>query len=216
MHPLTSLFLGFLLAGTAVKLWLGVRQLRAVQAGRARVPEPFDARVSLADHQKAADYTVAGDRLAMVETVVDAALLIAWTLGGGLALLDGGVTGLALPPLATGAIVILAALVAMSVLSLPFALYRTFVIEARFGFNRTTLRLFVMDQLKGLALILVLGAPLVLLVLWLMQVSGDVWWLYAGYAGLPRAPLGAAALALALAAAWGWSRAWRLAREDTA
>lgn len=179
MHTLTLFFLGFLVAGTALKAYLALRQMRAVRAGRDRVPPPFDTRVTLEDHRKAADYTVARARAALAELGFDALLVVVLTLGGGLAALDRAVGVLGLGPLAHGTLVILATLVLMSVLSLPFALYSTFVIEARFGFNRTTWATFVADQIKGLVLMLVLGTPLVLLVLWLMRASGDAWWLYA-------------------------------------
>ena len=182
MHPLTLLFVALLAAGTMLRLWLAQRQLSAVRTGRARVPAPFDARVTLEDHHKAADYTVACGRLGIIETLVDAALLLGWTLGGGLALIDRLWSALALPPLLAGTAVILSALVAMSVLSLPFGIYRTFVIEARFGFNRTTPGIFVADHAKALVLLLLLGTPLVLLVLWLMRTAGAAWWLYAWFA----------------------------------
>jgi STE24 endopeptidase len=179
MHALTSVFVVLLIVGTALRLWLTARQLRAVRAGRGRVPAPFDARIALADHQKAADYTIARARLGAVETVVDVTLLLGWTLGGGLAGLDRLWAATALPPLAAGAAVIMSALVLMSALTLPFSLYRTFVIEARFGFNRTTPRIYAVDQLKGLALLLLLGTPLVVLILWFMRGAGAAWWLYA-------------------------------------
>jgi STE24 endopeptidase len=135
--------------------------------------------VTIEEHHKAADYTLACDGLGIVETLIDAALVVVWTLGGGLDLLDRSWSALALPPLATGTAVIMSVLILMSVLSLPFSLYRTFVIEDRFGFNRTTPGLFVADQLKGLVLLVLLGTPLVLLVLWIMRTAGAAWWLYA-------------------------------------
>jgi STE24 endopeptidase len=179
MRPLTALFLGFVVAGTLLKLWLALRQLHAVQRGRARVPTPFDTRVSLDEHHKATDYTAACGRLGLIETVYDAALLLAWTLGGGLALLERSWSALALPPLLHGTAVLMSALVTMAALSVPFGWYRTFVIETRFGFNRSTPGLYLADQLKGLGLLLLLGTPLVLLVLWLMRAAGPAWWLYA-------------------------------------
>jgi len=179
MLPLTLLFLVLLLAGTALKLWLALRQRQAVRAGRTRVPVPFDARVTLEEHHKAADYTLACGRLGIVEILIDAALVLGWTLGGGLDLLDRLWSAAGLPPVATGTAVMMSVLVLMSVLSLPFSIYRTFVVEERFGFNRTTPGLFVVDQIKGLVLLLLLGTPLVLLVLWLMRTAGAAWWLYA-------------------------------------
>jgi STE24 endopeptidase len=184
MRDFTLLFIAVLLAGTALRLWLGVRQLQAVRAGRARVPPPFDTRIALAEHQKAADYTAARVRLGAVETAVDAALLLGWTLGGGLAALDRLWSPAGLPPIVAGTAVILSAIVLMSILTLPFSLYRTFIIEERFGFNRTTPRLYALDQVKGLVLLLLIGTPLMLLILWLMRTAGVAWWLYAWLAWL--------------------------------
>src|SRR5262245_46059662 len=116
MHPLTLVFVVLLLAGTMLRLWLALRQLDAVRAGRARVPAPFDTRVTLDDHHKAADYTVARDRIGIIETLFDAALLLGWTLLGGLALIDRLWSAVALPPLIAGTAVILSTLLVMSVL----------------------------------------------------------------------------------------------------
>lgn len=168
-----------LVLSTALRVWLSLRQIRAMRNGRAAVPKPFDQSIELADHQKACDYTAAGSRLGIPETLVDAGLLLAWTLGGGLNFLDYWWRGLQLGPLATGVGVIISALLIMSALSLPFSIYRTFGLEEKFGFNKTTPKVFVIDLLKGLLVSLVLGTPLVLVILWLMNSAGDYWWLYA-------------------------------------
>ena len=175
----TVAFLTALGLSLAVELWLDQRQMRAVRGHRERVPEAFRARVSLAEHQKAADYTLARLRLARVARLWDAAVLLWWTLGGGLQWAwdltgDWGLAGL---HRGVGVIVVVGLLSAL--LHLPFSIYRTFVIEARFGFNRTTPALFVTDLVKGTALALALGVPLLYLILWLMERAGPGWWLWA-------------------------------------
>ncbi|MEM9056912.1 MAG: M48 family metallopeptidase [Pseudomonadota bacterium] len=179
IHPFTVVFLAFLIGGTAFRVWLGARQTRAMRSNRAAVPAPFDAQISLDDHQKAADYTAASTRLQMVDTIVDALLLVGWTLGGGIALLDRLWSAADLGPLVTGVAVIMSALLLMTVLALPASLYRTFGIEERFGFNKTTPGLFVSDTLKGLVLTALLGTPLLAVILWLMGQAGSLWWFYA-------------------------------------
>ncbi len=179
----TQIFLLLLSLATALQLWLSWRQIRHVRAHRAAVPEPFATQVSLEEHQKAADYTIARSHLGMIELVYGAVLLLGWTLGGGLDLLDGLWRSLGLwseewRHLWTGTGFMLSFFIIGSLLELPFGLYRTFRLEARFGFNKTTPRLFVADLFKGLLLSLLIGTPLLLLVLWLMQVMGDAWWLY--------------------------------------
>ena len=145
---------------------------------RDAVPDAFKERIPLDAHQKAADYTVARTRLGMMELVLGTLLLLIWTLGGGLQLLDSFWRGLAWSPLVTGVVVIFSILIISTLLELPVAMYRTFVIEQRFGFNRTTAGVFISDQFKHLLVLLILGVPLATLVLWLMQDANPLWWLY--------------------------------------
>jgi STE24 endopeptidase len=179
MPTLTALFLLAIIAGTAIELWLSWRQTRNVARWRAEVPAAFAASVSSADHAKAADYTIAKARLGRIGTVVDAVLLLALTLGGGIAAIDllWRHSGLGEPWL--GLVVIGSTVLLMQVVGLPLSLWRTFGLEARFGFNRTTLALYLTDLLKELALAVVLGGPLVLATLVLMQRAGRWWWLWA-------------------------------------
>ncbi|MEO0974195.1 MAG: M48 family peptidase, partial [Pseudomonadota bacterium] len=179
MHWMTLLFLALLVATSAVRLWLSTRQIAAVRRGSAEVPAPFADVITLEQHRKAADYTVAVSGLGRFGTLVDAALMLLWTLGGGLMIVHQWVGGLGFGPLLTGTLVTVFALIAMAALELPLTLWRTFRIEARFGFNRMTPGLFISDQLKGLALMLILGTPLIAVVLWLMAAAGTFWWLYA-------------------------------------
>ncbi len=178
MNPITEIFLAALALSLALQIWLDRRQIRHVLTHRDAVPEAFRDQIPLAAHRKAADYTVARTRLGMWELVYGSLLLLGWTLGGGLEWLDQTWRGLGLSPLATGVGVILSVMVIGSLLELPFALYRTFRLEARFGFNRTTPGTFVSDLVKQFLLTLIIGAPLIALILWLMDSAGPLWWLY--------------------------------------
>ncbi len=175
----TALFVVFVLAALAWRLWLGARQARHVVKHRDEVPPDFAALVPLDAHRKAADYTLDRQRVSMIEAVaIDAALLLALTVGGGLAAIDEASRRLlgdgTLRELATVYAVLGVGMLAM----LPFDAWRTFVIEARYGFNRTTLPVFIADLFKGIAIAAALGIPLLLLVFWFVRAAGNLWWLY--------------------------------------
>jgi STE24 endopeptidase len=171
-------FLIFLSAMLGLELWLARRQFRHVLLHRGQVPQPFQDHISLAGHQKAADYTMAKLRLGIATGVLGALVLLLWTLGGGLALLDGFWRGLGWSELRTGVAVLLSFIVIGIVIDLPERVYRIFVLEQRFGFNRTTGRLFLQDLLKQGMLLLILGIPIAAGALWLMGHAGSYWWLY--------------------------------------
>jgi STE24 endopeptidase len=176
---MTWLFLGALTAATATQLWLAGRQVRYVCAHRDAVPEMFSDAISLASHQKAADYTIAKARVEMVEVAFGAVVLLALTLGGLINWLgEEWSRTLEAQSIAHGAALCASIAVLLAALGLPFSIYRTFVLEARFGFNRMTPRLFVADLLKQAILAAAFGIPLLLLVLWLMERMGELWWLY--------------------------------------
>lgn len=179
MHPFTIVFLTTLALVTLVRIWLERRQIAYVRARRSEVPQAFTGKISLAEHQKAADYTLAGTHLGIIDTLIDAAWLLLLTVGGVLALLDTFWREWALSPLATGIAVLFSAFLLSWLISLPLSIYRTFGIETRFGFNRTTPALYVADTLKSLVLMFVLGVPLLAAILWIMENSGGLWWLYA-------------------------------------
>lgn len=179
MHWFTQVFVLLLVAGTLVRSWLNQRQIMAVQRNRERVPEPFSDQIELEAHQKAADYTTAVGRLARWDNLLDAAVALFLTLGGGISAIDALWRTLGWSGPWHGTAVVVSTVLLMSAVSLPLSLYRTFGIEARFGFNRTTLGLFVADLLKGLLVSLVLGVPLVFVILWLMERAGAWWWVYA-------------------------------------
>lgn len=178
-HAFRLIFIGFLVFSTAFQLWLKTRHLRHVLARRDAVPADFADGISLDEHRKAADYTVAKARFARVTLVWEAVLLLAFTLGGGIAWLDGVAHAVASGGVKAGLALFVGFSVVSGVLGLPFSLYSTFVLEARFGFNRMTLKVWLGDLVKGAVLSAVLGLPLAALVLWLMDVAGSAWWLYA-------------------------------------
>lgn len=177
MNAFSLVFIAALGLHWLVQLWLDRRQVRRIHAHRHHVPPAFETLIPLASHQKAADYNVARVRFGMIESTIGALLLLAWTLGGGLNLLDQFWRGLLHSPLALGVAFLISAFTLMAVLDLPAAVYRTFVIEQRFGFNRTTTSTFIGDYLRSGVLLLVLGGPLAAGVLWLMQQAGAYWWL---------------------------------------
>jgi STE24 endopeptidase len=178
-NALTWVFLAALLAVTATRIWLAQRQIRHVRAHREAVPGTFAETIPLGAHQKAADYTVAKARFGMVEWLVDAVVLLALTLAGGLQLLsEAWARVFASGSIAHGAALLLSVFFVQALVGLPFSLYRVFELEQRFGFNRMTLKLFLTDLAKQVAIGLALGVPLLVAVLWLMERMGELWWLY--------------------------------------
>jgi STE24 endopeptidase len=176
---LTALFLSFLALDITVRLWLALRHTRHVRTHRDQVPVEFAQRISLHSHQRAADYTVSRTRLSMLEGLFDVAVLLALTLGGGLQWMQSWVNSWGLSSLWHQVTLVALVFLILGALQVPFTLYRQFRLEARFGFNRMTLKLFVSDLLKGLVLGTALGLPLLALILWLMDSAGASWWLWA-------------------------------------
>lgn len=171
-------FLVALLGALGLQWWLNRRQLQHIAAHRSAVPTAFTDRITLEAHQKAADYTSAKVRLGTLELFYSSLILLVWTLGGGLNLLDSTWQTWINDPLWYGVAVIISLMIIGALLDLPFGLYRTFRIEERYGFNRTTPALFIADLSKGLLLMLLIGTPLIWVVLWLMHYAGDLWWVY--------------------------------------
>ena len=176
----TSLVLSLmLLANLAVKFWLASRQIRAVARHRAAVPQEFVGTIGLPAHQRAADYTVAKLRFGLLDLALAAAVLLGWTLLGGLDALNGWLIDLLGPrPLLQPLALLLAFTLINGLIDLPASLYQTFVIEERFGFNKMTWPLWLGDMLKSTLVSLAIGVPLAALVLWLMQATGEWWWLW--------------------------------------
>jgi STE24 endopeptidase len=174
----TVLFVFFLLLMTGLRFWLASRQIRHVARHARAVPAQFASRVSLEAHRKAADYTIARQRLAMLEAAVGVALLVVLTLLGGVQALAAAVTGV-IGGLPAQVAIVAGVAVILGAADLPFEWYRQFHIEEKFGFNRMTPRLFLVDTLKSVLVAAALGLPLLALVLWLMDAAGGLWWLYA-------------------------------------
>ncbi len=181
----TAVFVVALTVSVLLSVWLARRQIAHVSAHRDRVPEGFREVISPEAHAKAADYTCAKQRFGLIQLAFGTLMLLVWTLGGGLDLLNGGVlrffggdesaaAGLLYPV----SLVVLFTLIG-SVIELPFEWYHNFRIEEKFGFNRMTHRLWVSDIIKNTLLSLVIGIPLIAAVLWLMGAAGPLWWLWA-------------------------------------
>lgn len=178
MTPFSVLFLAALLVSTGLRLWLATRHVRFIQSNRGAVPAAFAADIGLEAHQKAADYSSAKTRFNMIGLVFNAIVLLVLTFGGGLQTIDDFAATFANPGLVQGVLFIAILTVVLSVIDLPFDLYRTFGIESRFGFNKMTLGMFFGDLAKQALVGAILGLPLLFAVLWLMAGMGDLWWLY--------------------------------------
>ncbi|HET8597775.1 MAG TPA: M48 family metallopeptidase [Castellaniella sp.] len=172
---LTFLFLACLIGDLLIRYWLARRQIRHVQAHRDEVPGAFAGRIGLHSHQRAADYTVARCQLSMIERITEAAILLGLTLLGGLQVLDLALGRLIESDLWRQMALVGSVLALLGAVGLAFSAWRTFRLEARFGFNRMTPRLFASDALKMLAITLVLGAPLLAAILWVMGAAGADW-----------------------------------------
>jgi STE24 endopeptidase len=168
-----------LLAHVLLKFGLNIRQVRHVAQHRAQVPAAFASTLTLQDHQKAADYTLAKIRVSQWDIAIDAACLLGWTLLGGLDALQQGLTVWLGSGMTQQIALVLAFSFIGGLIGLPLSLYQTFVLEQSFGFNKMTWGLWFSDSIKGMALGLLLGVPMVWLVLWLMQAGGSLWWLWA-------------------------------------
>ena len=179
MQTFTLIFLIALVLTTLTQVWLAARHIRHVRTHQDKVPDEFASQINLIDHQKAAEYTCAKTRISYPSIVLHGVLLLALTLGGGLNALSVFWANWVSDPLMHGTVLIISTFVIMSLADLPLSYYRTFVIEERFGFNKMTPIMFLTDLLKQAILGLLLGVPLLLCVLWLMEKMGNDWWLYA-------------------------------------
>ena len=182
LSPSLALTLAFavaLLLGLALKYWLATRQIRHVARHRTAVPAAFADTITLAAHQKAADYTLAKTRFGLLETAVGAAVLLGWTLFGGLHLLNQALSQW----LGSGMLQQLALIAGFvligSLIELPLSLYQSFVIEQRFGFNKMNCKLWLVDLAKSTVLGAMIGLPIAALILWVMGATGPIWWLWA-------------------------------------
>ena len=175
---LTLLLAVTLAAGLLLKLWLNSKQIRHVAQHRKEVPRAFANTITLAAHQKAADYTLAKARLGLIELALGTTLLLGWTLLGGMSFLNAALMGALGGGLTQQLALIAAFLVINGLLELPLSWYQTFVVESRFGFNKTSTRLWLLDLLKSGGLAAVIGLPIATLILWVMDATGSLWWLW--------------------------------------
>ncbi|MEW5058210.1 MAG: M48 family metallopeptidase [Cycloclasticus sp.] len=180
MNEFSYLFLFFLTGSVSLKLWLNARQSRHIMLHRQQVPDDFVGKIDLEAHQKAADYTIAKTNIASISTLISSAILIILTFGGGLNLLLSMSQSYIGSDILVGICLIMSTFILSYFIELPIDIYQTFKIEQRFGFNRTTTGQFIKDQLIQLALMLIIGCPLIYALLWVMGEMGDYWWLYAG------------------------------------
>jgi len=178
----TLVFSAVLVLGLLVKFYLSSRQIRHVARYRDDVPSAFAATISLEAHQKAADYTITKARFGLLELAFGTAVLLGWTLLGGLDALNQWLAGTRLAewsPLAQQLALVAGFGLISGALDLPFTLYNTFKIEERFGFNKMTVKLWLADLLKSTVVGIMVGLPIVALILWLMGSAGSLWWLWA-------------------------------------
>ncbi|MCI0654083.1 MAG: M48 family metallopeptidase [Methylococcaceae bacterium] len=179
MNSFTYLFLVALILSHAVQFWLIRRQDLHVRAHRDAVPDAFKESIALDVHRKAADYTLEKNRLGKIGGSLDIVLLLFFTLGGGISLIARTWSLMDISPMIAGVGLILSIFLISHLVELPLAIYHTFGVEEKFGFNRSTTKQFVVDQLLQLTLMLALGGPLVIVILWVMKDIGSLWWFVA-------------------------------------
>ncbi len=179
MPLFSTIFIIMVILSAVIHFWLSQRQISYVNTHRGKTPEAFSKKITLEEHQKAADYTIAKERLGNIELLIGTVLIFIWTLGGGLEYLDQFIRIYQLEPLYAGVVFILLMGFISSIFDIPLGLYNTFVLEEKFGFNRTTFKIWLIDFVKQTTLGLVIGIPLIMVILWLMGSAGEFWWVYA-------------------------------------
>ena len=184
MNVFTYIFLFSLFAGIFVQWFLVQKHINCVRSNRDSVPEEFNDKISLEAHQKAADYTEAKVKTGLFELMIGSAFLLLWTLAGGLQLLDNWLRTFGMSEIFTGTALILGVFAIMAILELPLSLFKIFKIEQSFGFNKMTPKIFFVDLLKHTIVGFLIGAPLLLFVLWIMENSGTYWWIYVWFTWL--------------------------------
>lgn len=178
-NNITVLFLTFFIAKEVIELFLEWRNKNHILKHRNQVPKKFAEKIDLKDHQKAADYSVTKINVGMVFNVISIAIFLFWTLGGGINLLHNFSKSFGFSNIMTGILFFVSFTLISMIISLPQSLYSTFVIEERFGFNKTTMKTFIVDRLKGLVLGAVIGLPLLYLILWIIESYKENWWFFA-------------------------------------
>ena len=184
MNLFTYIFLFSLCLGILIQWVLVQKHINCVRSNRNNVPEAFSDKISLEAHQKAADYTEAKVKTGLFELIIGSTLLLLWTLAGGLQFLDNWWRSYGISEIFTGTALILSVFAIMAILDLPISIFKIFKLEQSFGFNKMTPKIFFLDLLKNTTMGLIIGAPLLLLILWIMQSSGTYWWIYVWFTWL--------------------------------
>jgi len=179
MNIFTVVFLIALFISYSIHFWLSRRQAAYVAEHRSAVPAAFANKVSLSAHQKAADYTIEKNRLGQIDGFIGMVVLLLLTLGGVINWAFSFWSSHISSPLWSGVAAIATIFLIMTLIELPISVYHTFVIEEKYGFNKSTVKQFVKDHLMQLALGAVIGLPLLALILWIMDSLGSMWWLWA-------------------------------------
>ncbi|MBL6987987.1 MAG: M48 family metallopeptidase [Methylobacter sp.] len=179
MNSFTIIFLIVLTLSFSVQFWLARRHADYVAKHRSAVPDAFKDSVSLEAHQKAADYTLEKSRLGDVDSILGVVMLLLLTIGGGINWAFEFWASLITNPLLAGLVAVGSVFLVMTLAEIPSSIYQTFVIEEKFGFNKSTSQQFIKDQLLQLGLVAAIGMPLLALILWVMDSIGSLWWLWA-------------------------------------
>ncbi len=179
MNSFTTLFLIALVISYSLQFWLSFRQKNYVLAHRDEVPDAFKNKVSLEEHQKAADYTVEKGTIGDFDSVTGIVFLLILTLGGGIDFIFKAWAESGFSPIMSGLSAIMSIFVLITLLGLPMSYYQTFVIEEKYGFNKSTLAQFFKDQALSVGLTFAIGMPLLWVILWIMDSIGSTWWLWA-------------------------------------
>ncbi|HMT02945.1 MAG TPA: M48 family metallopeptidase [Burkholderiales bacterium] len=180
MNPefLSQLFIIIVILISGLKLYLNFRQAKSIKNNINSIPEGFINYITLADHQKAANYNLEKLKLNNIENIVSSIVLLLFTLGGGIQLINNYLINLNQYPISQGVSVIICFSIINSIISLPFAVYSTFFIEQKYGFNNMNIKLFIVDIIKNTVLSSIIGIPLIYLILWLMEITNGYWWLW--------------------------------------
>ena len=179
MNIFTIIFLFFLFISSFIQFWLAKRQSDYVSSHRSEVPDAFKSKVSLEAHQKAADYTLAKVKLSDLDSALGIIVLLLLTLGGGINIIFTYWSTFSLSPLIEGVAATATIFLLLTLIEIPTSLYQTFVIEEKFGFNKSSVNQFIKDQLMHLGLGALIGLPLLASILWIMDNIGSTWWLWA-------------------------------------
>ena len=179
MNTFTIIFLIALIISSSIQFWLAKRHADYVAAHRSAVPDAFKDKVPLAAHQKAADYTLEKVKLGNIDGILGIVVLLLLTLGGGINASFEYWSTFFTSPLLAGVAATACIFLLLTVIEIPTSIYQTFVIEEKFGFNKSTVNQFIKDQFMHLGLGAAIGLPLLALILWIMDNVGPLWWLWA-------------------------------------